>query len=197
MKKSITIAILLLASAFNGHPQAFFGVNAGAALESTTNDATGIIIGAGVDFGFLNTSAGLWGLSASHNLSLGTANHTNIGILHLPQNWDDRTALFWGAGIDIRSAVQTPYGQTIEDNGTGRQCVCYRDNQGYGLMLRLGISFPNHFYLAGSIAFGAISANKDIYSMTYTAAGLHYDGFNTIDEDRSYLTLGLNIGYRF
>ncbi len=197
MKKTLCIAILLLGLFHCLQAQIFIGINAGAGLEGTTGNTSGITLGVGTDIGFINTSVGMWGLSASRHLSLGTANHTDFGILHLPQDWHKCTAFLWGAGLDIRSAMGTPYGQSIEDDGTLRRSIGYRDNMGFGVMLRIGVSSPKHFYLSGSIAVGAFTSNKDTYTLTHTASGLHYNGFASTTEDRSYLTLGIHIGYRF
>jgi len=197
MKNCLIIATLLFGLALCVQAQAFFGINAGVGLESTSGSSSGVTIAAGVDYGFINTSIGVWGLSASRCLSLGTANHTDFSILHLPQDWHKRTAFFWAVGLDLRSAVETTYGQFVEDDGVTRNSVGYRDDNGYGLSLRVGVSSTKHLYLAGSIAVGAFTANKDAYTLTHTAAGLHYEGFSSSTEDRIYLTLGVNIGYGF
>lgn len=198
MKKTIVIAALLLGIACCAQAQVFVGINGSGNIEATS-DGGGLGIGVGADCGFLISSIGTWGLSVSRSLTIGTASHTSttFGVLHLPREWRDRTAFIWGAGLDIRSAVDATHNRTIEDNGTLRQEIGYRDHQGYGLMLRAGVSFKWHLYLTGSVAIGGFTADKDIYSMHHTPAGIHYDGYSTAPEDRTYLTLGLNIGFRF
>lgn len=198
MKKTIVIATLLLGITCGAQAQVFVGLNGGGNIEATS-DGGGLAIGVGADCGFFITPIGTWGLSASRSLTIGTASHTNttLGVLHLPRDWRDRTAFIWGAGLDIRSAVNATHNRTIEDNGTLRQEIGYRDRQGYGLMLRAGVAFKWHLYLTGSVAFGRFTADKDVYSMHHTPAGIHYDGYATTPDDCNYLTLGVNIGYRF
>lgn len=198
MKKTIVIAVLLLGIACGAQAQVFVGLNAGGNIEATS-DGGGLAIGVGADCGFFITTIGTWGLSASRSLTLGTTSHTSttLGILHVSRNWRDRTAFIWGAGLDIRSSVDATHNRTIEDNGTLRQEIGYRDHKGYGLMLRAGVAFKWHLYLTGSVAFGGFSTDKDVYSMHHTPVGIHYDGYTSAPEDRTYLTLGVNIGYRF
>ena len=187
-------------STFNSlKAQVFVGLNGGGNIESTSDGGGGLAIGVGADCGFLITSGGTWGLSASRSLTIGISSHTNttLGMLHLPRDWRDRTAFIWGAGLDIRSAVDATQKRTIEDDGTLRQEIGYRDRQGYGLMLRAGVSFKWHLYLTGSVAFGSFTADKDVYSMHHTPTGIHYDGYSTAPEDRHYFTMGVNISYRF
>ena len=199
MKKIIVFAALLLGMACGVQAQVFVGLNAGGNIEATSDGGGGLTIGLGADCGFLRTSIGTWGLSASRSLTIGTASHTSttFGVLHLPREWRDRTAFIWGAGLDIRSAVDATHNRTIEDNGTLRQEIGYRDHQGYGLMLRAGVSFKWHLYLTGSVAIGGFTADKDIYSMHHTPAGIHYDGYTASDESRTYYNLSVSIGYRF
>lgn len=196
MKKMIVAALLLIGT-MTASAQVFAGLNGGAGVETTTGNAKGITIGAGADIGFINTSAGIFGLSVSRSISLGTASHSDFGMMFVSCGWHDHTAIILGAGIDIRSAVETPYGQTVEDNGIIRESIGYRDCQGYGLMLRAGVSFKWHLYITGSVAFGTFSAEKDVYSMHHTPAGIHYDGYASTPTDCSYFTLGVNIGFRF
>lgn len=197
MKKTIAFAALLLGIACGAQAQVFVGLNANAGLEGTSGNAAGLTLGVGADLGFINTSVGTWGLFGSRSVSLGTAGHTNLGIMHLPRDWRDRTAFIWGVGADFRSAVDTPYGQTIEDNGILRKSIGYRDQQGYGIELRAGVAFKWHLYLTGSLAVGGFTTKKDTYSMSHTPAGLHYDGYTASDESRAYYNLSVSIGYRF
>ena len=197
MKKTIVIAALLLWFTCGAQAQTFIGLNAGAGVESTTGDAAGLTLGVGADLGFINTSIGTWGIFGSRSVSLGTAGHTGLGIMHLPRDWRDRTAFIWGVGADLRSAVSTPYGQTIEDNGTLRESIGYRDQKGYGVVFRAGVSFKWHLYLTGSLAVGGFTSEKDTYSMSHTPAGLHYDGYSVANESRTYCNLSVNIGFRF
>lgn len=194
MKKIIVIAALLLGIAFGTQAQTFIGLNVGIGVESA-GDNGGLTYGASADFGFLNTSFGTWGLFASLNNSIGTAGHTDLGIIHLSRQWRDRTSFIWGAGIDIRSALEIPYGRTGSDDGT--EITGFHDQKGYGLVLRAGVSFKSHLYLTGSFAFGKYTLVKDIYSLSHTPAGLHYDGYRAEESDNSYYTVGLNIGYKF
>lgn len=196
MKKMIVAAMLLIGT-MTASAQVFIGLNGGAGVETTTVNANGITIGAGADIGFINTSVGIFGLSVSRSISLGTASHSDFGMMFVSCGWHDHTALILGAGIDIRSAVETPYGQTVEDNGIIRESIGYRDCQGYGLMLRAGVSFKWHLYITGSVAFGTFTADKDVYSMHHTPAGIHYDGYSTSNEDHNYTTIGITLGYRF
>lgn len=195
--KRVIIAALLLVATTTVSAQVFVGLGVNSGVESTTGNATGITLGAGADLGFINTSLGTFGLSASGSLSLGTAAHTGLGVMYVSRDWRERSAFIFGAGIDLRSAVDAPYGQTVEDNGTLRESVGYRDRQGYGLILRAGVSFNRHLYVTGSVTFGSFTTNKDIYSLHHTPAGFHYEGYSTASEDSTYLTLGVNIGYRF
>lgn len=187
-------------SAFNSlKAQVFVDLNAGGNIEATSDEGGGLAIGVGADCGFIRTAIGTWGLSATRSLTIGTASHmgTTLGVLHVSNDWRERTAIIWGAGLDIRSAVDATHNRTIEDNGTLRQEIGYRDRQGYGLMLRAGVAFKWHLYLTGSVAFGSFTTDKDTYSMHHTPAGLHYDGYSTAPEDHHYFTLGVNLGYRF
>ena len=188
---------MLLFGTMAASAQVFVGINGGAGIESTSGNANGLTLGAGVDFGFLNTAIGSFGLSTSHCASLGTAAHTDLGVMYVSSGWRERNSLILGAGVDLRSAVTSAYGTSIEDNGTLRESIGYRDRHGYGLILRAGVSFKWHLYLTGSVAFGSFTADKDVYSMHHTPAGIHYDGYSTAPEDRHYFTLGVNIGYRF
>lgn len=196
MKKMIVAAMLLIGT-MTASAQVFIGLNGSAGVETTTVNANGITIGAGADIGFINTSVGIFGLSVSRSISLGTASHSDFGMMFVSCGWHDHTAIILGAGIDIRSAVETPYGQTVEDNGIIRESIGYRDCQGYGLMLRAGVSFKWHLYITGSVAFGTFTADKDVYSMHHTPAGIHYDGYSTSNEDHNYTTIGITLGYRF
>lgn len=197
MKKTFAIIALLFGLACGAQAQTFVGLNVNAGIEGTTGDAQGITFGAGADFAFVNTPLGTWGLFASRNFSLGTAGHTALGIMHLPRDWRGRTALIWGAGVDLRSAVATPYGQYVEDDGTLRRSIGFRDQRGYGLVLRAGVSFKYLFYITGSLAFGGFTSEKDTYTMSHTPAGLHYDGYSFATEDRLYYCVNLCLGYRF
>lgn len=197
MKKTIAIIALLFGLACGAQAQTFVGLNVNAGIEGTTGDAQGITFGAGADFAFAKTSLGTWGLFASRNFSLGTAGHTDLGIMYLPRDWRGRIALIWGAGVDIRSAVETPYGQSFEDDGALRQSIGYRDRKGYGVVLRAGVSFKHHFYLTGAFALGGFTSENDIYTMSHTPAGLHYDGYSFATEDRLYYCVNLCLGYRF
>lgn len=196
MKKMIVAALLLIGT-MTASAQVFVGLNGGMGVETTTVNANGITIGVGADLGFINTSVGTFGLSTSRGISLGTAAHTDLGVMFVAGNWRERTALILGAGVDLRSDVKTSYGQTVEDNGIRRESIAYRDRKGYGLMLRAGVSFKWHLYITGSMAFGNFTADKDIYSMHHTPAGIHYDGYASAPQNCSYFTLGVNIGYRF
>lgn len=196
MKKMIVAALLLIGT-MTASAQVFVGLNGGMGVETTTVNANGITIGVGADLGFINTSVGTFGLSTSRSFSLGTAAHTDLGLMFVAGNWRERTALILGAGVDLRSDVKTSYGQTIDDNGIKRESITYRDRKGYGLMLRAGVSFKWHLYITGSMAFGNFTADKDIYSMHHTPAGIHYDGYASAPQNCSYFTLGVNIGYRF
>lgn len=196
MKKMIVAALLLIGT-MTASAQVFVGLNGGMGVETTTVNANGITIGVGADLGFINTSVGTFGLSTIRSLSLGTAAHTDLGLMFVAGNWRERTALILGAGVDLRSDVKTSYGQTIDDNGIKRESVTYRDRKGYGLMLRAGVSFKWHLYITGSMAFGNFTADKDVYSMHHTPAGIHYDGYASAPQNCSYFTLGVNIGYRF
>ena len=199
MKRTIIIAALLFGMACGVQAQVFVGLNAGGNIEATSDGGGGLTIGLGADCGFLRTSIGTWGLSASRSLTIGTASHTGttFGVLHVSNDWRDRTTFIWGAGVDIRSSVDATHSRTIEDDGTIRQEIGYRDRQGYGLMLRAGVSFKWHLYLTGSLAVGGFTSEKDTYSMSHTPAGLHYDGYRMEQENREYYNLGLNIGFRF
>lgn len=196
MKKMIVAALLLIGT-MTASAQVFVGLNGGMGVETTTVNANGITIGVGADLGFINTSVGTFGLSTSRSFSLGTAAHTDLGLMFVAGNWRERTALILGAGVDLRSDVKTSYGQTIDDNGIRRESITYRDRKGYGLMLRAGVSFKWHLYITGSMAFGNFTADKDVYSMHHTPAGIHYDGYASAPQNCSYFTLGVNIGYRF
>lgn len=196
MKKMIVAALLLIGT-MTASAQVFVGLNGGMGVETTTVNANGITIGVGADLGFINTSVGTFGLSTSRSFSLGTAAHTDLGLMFVAGNWRERTALILGAGVDLRSDVKTSYGQTIDDNGIKRESITYRDRKGYGLMLRAGVSFKWHLYITGSMAFGNFTADKDVYSMHHTPAGIHYDGYASAPQNCSYFTLGVNIGYRF
>lgn len=191
------VAALLLIGTMTASAQVFVGLNGGMGVETTTVNANGITIGVGADLGFINTSVGTFGLSTSRSFSLGTAAHTDLGLMFVAGNWRERTALILGAGVDLRSDVKTSYGQTIDDNGIRRESITYRDRKGYGLMLRAGVSFKWHLYITGSMAFGNFTADKDVYSMHHTPAGIHYDGYASAPQNCSYFTLGVNIGYRF
>lgn len=191
------LAALLLGIACGAQAQVFVGLNANAGLEGTSGNAAGLTLGVGADLGFINTSVGTWGLFGSRSVSLGTAGHTNLGIMHLPGDWRDRTAFIWGVGADFRSAINTPYGQTIEDNGSSRENIGYHDRRGYGVVLRAGWAFMWHLYLTGSLAVGAFTSEKDIYTLSHTSAGLHYNGYSAKDESRTYYSLSVSIGYRF
>ncbi len=191
------VAALLLIGTVTASAQVFVGLNGGMGVETTTVNANGINIGVGADLGFINTSVGTFGLSTSRSFSLGTAAHTDLGLMFVAGNWRERTALILGAGVDLRSDVKTSYGQTIDDNGIKRESITYRDRKGYGLMLRAGVSFKWHLYITGSMAFGNFTADKDVYSMHHTPAGIHYDGYASAPQNCSYFTLGVNIGYRF
>lgn len=195
--KRMIVAALLLFGTMTVSAQVFVGLNGGAGLESTSGNANGLTLGAGADLGFVNTAVGTFGLSANRSVSLGTAAHTGLGVVYVAGGWRDRTALILGAGINLRSAVETPYGQIIEDDGTLRESIGYRDRRGYGLMLRAGVSFKWHLYLTGDVAFGSFTADKDVYSMHHTPAGIHYDGYSTAPEGRNYFNFGLNLGFRF
>jgi len=197
MKKIIIVIVLSFFVVCGSQAQMFVGLNAGAGLEKTSRDATGVTLGVGADFGFLNTSLGTWGLFGSRSFSLGTSGHTALGVVHLPSDWDSRTGFMWGVGIDLRSAINTPYGQTIEDNGTLYENISFRDRRGYGVVLRAGVSFKDYLYLTGSLAFGSVTTEKDIYSMSHTSAGLHFNGYGAVDERNSYFNLGVAIGFRF
>lgn len=199
MKRTIIIAALLFGMACGVQAQVFVGLNAGGNIEATSDGGGGLTIGLGADCGFLRTSIGTWGLSASRSLTIGTASHTGttFGVLHVSNDWRDRTTFIWGAGVDIRSSVDATHSRTIEDDGTIRQEIGYRDRQGYGLMLRAGVSFKWHLYLTGSVTFGSFTADKDVYSMHHTPAGIHYDGYSVSNESRTYYNLSINIGYRF
>ncbi len=197
MKKTFAIIALLFGLACGAQAQTFVGLNVNAGIEGTTGDAQGITFGAGADFAFAKTSLGTWGLFASRNFSLGTAGHTDLGIMYLPRDWRGRTALIWGAGVDLRSAVATPYGQYIEDDGTMRQSIGFRDQRGYGLVLRAGASFKRHFYITGSLVFGGFTSEKDTYTMSHTPAGLHYDGYDVTKEDRLYYCFNISLGFKF
>lgn len=196
MKKMIVAALLLIVT-MTASAQVFVGLNGGAGFENTNGNAKGITIGAGVDIGFINTSVGTFGLSASRSLSLGTAAHTNLGMIYVTGGWRKHIGLILGAGIDLRNAVEIPYGQTVLDNGALRESVGYRDRQGYGLMLRAGFALKWHLYLTGSVAFGTFTADKDVYSMHHTPAGIHYDSYSTSTENHNYTTIGITLGYRF
>lgn len=191
------VAALLLIGTMTASAQVFVGLNGGMGVETTTVNANGITIGVGADLGFINTSVGTFGFSTSRSFSLGTAAHTDLGLMFVAGNWRERTALILGAGVDLRSDVKTSYGQTIDDNGIKRESITYRDRKGYGLMLRAGVSFKWHLYITGSMAFGNFTADKDVYSMHHTPAGIHYDGYASAPQNCSYFTLGVNIGYRF
>lgn len=191
------VAALLLIGTMTASAQVFVGLNGGMGVETTTVNANGITIGVGADLGFINTSVGTFGLSTSRSFSLGTAAHTDLGLMFVAGNWRERTALILGAGVDLRSDVKTSYGQTVDDNGIKRESITYRDRKGYGLMLRAGVSFKWHLYITGSMAFGNFTADKDVYSMHHTPAGIHYDGYASAPQNCSYFTLGVNIGYRF
>lgn len=199
MKKTIVIAALLLGIACGAQAQVFIGLNGGGNIEATSDGGGGLAIGVGADYGFLRTAIGTWGLSASRTLTIGTSSHTGttLGVLHVSNDWRERTAFIWGAGLDIRSAGNATHSRAIEDDGTQRQETGYRDCQGYGIMLRAGLSFKWHLYLTGSMALGRFIADKDVYSMHHTADGIHYDGYNTSPEGRNYLNLGLSVGFRF
>lgn len=187
-------------STFNSlKAQVFVGLNNNGNIEATSDEGSGIAIGVGVDCGFLRTTLGTWGLTVSRSLTLGTSSHTGttIGIMHVSNDWRERTALLLGAGLDIRSAVDAAHSWTTEDNGTLREGIGYRDRQGYGLMLRAGVSFKWHLYLTGNVAFGGFTADKDVYSMHHTPAGIHYDGYSCTPEKRHYFTFGINIGFHF
>lgn len=196
MKRMIVAALLLIGTTA-ASAQVFFGLNGGAGVESTTGNANGITIGAGADFGFINTTVGTFGLSACRSIGIGTAAHTGLGMMFVSRGWHEGTAFILGAGIDLRSTVDTPYGQTIEDNGALRESISYRDRKGYGVLLRAGVSFKWNLYITGSVAFGTFSADKDVYSMHHTPTGIHYDGYVSTPTDCSYFTLGVNIGFRF
>jgi len=196
----VCASIIFQFSTFNSlMAQVFVGLNGSGNIEATSDDGGGITIGMGADCGFLHTSIGTWGLSANRSLTLGTASHTGttLSVLHVSNDWRDRTAFILGAGVDIRSAVDAIHSRTIEDDGTLRQEIGYRDRQGYGLLLRAGVSFKWHLYLTGNVTFGSFTADKDVYSMHHTPAGIHYDGYSTTSEDHYYFTLGINLGYRF
>ena len=195
--KRIVIATLLLIVTMSASAQVFGGINGGTGLEATTGNAAGITLCAGADIGFVNTAVGTFGLSASRSVSLGTATHTDFSVMYVSNGWRERTALILGAGVDLRSSVTSAYGTSVEDDGTLRESIGYRDRQGYGLMFRAGVSFKWHIYLTGSVAFGSFTADKDVYSMHHTPAGIHYDGYTSAPEDHRYFTLGVNIGYRF
>jgi len=197
MKKVFFTIALLFLVVCGSQAQMFVGLNAGAGLENTSRDATGITLGAGADFGFLNTSLGTWGLFGSRSFSLGTSGHTALGIVHLPSDWDSRTGFMWGVGVDLRSAINTPYGQTIEDNGSLYENISFRDRMGYGVVVRAGVTFKELFYLTGSLAFGSVTTEKDVYSMSHTSAGLHFNGYSAINERNSYFNLGVAIGFGF
>jgi hypothetical protein len=197
MKKIIVIVSLLIVVAGSTQAQVFVGVNNSAGLEGTSNNAAGLTVAAGADIGFINTYVGTWGLFGSQSISLGTTGHTVIGVLHLPHDWRDRTAFLWGLGADLRSTVNTPYGQKTEESGTLRKSIGYRDKRGYGIALRAGVSFKFHLYLSGSLVLGGFDTYKDVYTMSHTPAGLHYDGYSVGDENHTYSTLSLSIGYRF
>lgn len=197
MKKTIAIAALLIGLAGGAQSQTFIGIEANAGVENTTGNVKGVTLGVGADFAFANTALGKWGIFASRSFSLGTAGHTALGIMHLPRDWRGHTALIWGIGIDLRSAVETPYNQSIEDDGTLRRSIGYRDLKGYGVVLRAGASFKSHFYLTGAFALGGLTSENDIYSMSHTPAGLHYDGYNADGEDRLYYCINISLGYRF
>ena len=188
---------LLLFGTMAASAQVFIGLNGCAGVETTSGNANGLTLGAGADLGFVNTAVGTFGFSASHSVSLGTAAHTDLGVMYVASGWRERTALILCAGVDLRSTVSSAYGTYNNDDGTLRESVGYRDRQGYGLMLRAGVSFKWHLYLTGSVAFGSFTADKDIYSMHHTPAGLHYDGYSTSPEGHNYLSLVVNIGYRF
>lgn len=197
MKKTFAIIALLFGLACGAQAQTFVGLNVNAGIEGTTGDTKGITLGAGADFAFAKTTLGTWGLFASHNFSLGTAGHTDLGIMHLPRDWRGRVALIWGAGVDLRSAVATAYGQYVEDDGTLRQSIGFRDRKGYGVVLRAGASFKRHFYITGSLAFGGFTSEKDTYTMSHTPAGLHYEGYDVTSEDRLYYCLNISLGFKF
>ncbi len=190
---------MLICFVGNINAQVFIGVNSGLSLEATSAQAGGAGFNLGADFGFINTSHGTWGISANECLTLGTSSHTStdLGVFHVADGWDNSSAFIWGAGLDIRSAVKSTYGRSITDDGISRVETGYRDSMGYGLMLRAGATFKWHFYLTGIVTVGRIITDKDEYSMTHTASGIHYNGYTTSSSNNIYCTVGATLGWRF
>lgn len=197
MKKLVIIAILFLGLSYSAQSQAFVGAGGQLCMEAAGVEANGITIGGGIDIGCLILQSGTWGFFAQRDFGIATASHTGLGVLHLPRDWKEHTSFIWGAGIDIRSAVPTPYGQEFEFDGQNPHSQSFHAGQGYGFRFRAGVSFKWHIYLMGTVAVGSFSQFRDVYNMHTTQAGLHYDGFHSSEEGRGYLMLGLNLGYRF